>query len=220
MDASSALAPPPLPAGRRSLHRFANPGRFLRVSGRVLPPLAAFAVALSGGGAGLGPVLLARRLAAGRRGADHVRACALRVAGLVGLLRAGAVLRRLAGLAASAGRPGGGRDRPGGGGGRGAVPGQRQPVGQADLGHLVGVGRAADLGAGAVLPVSGTHRAGARLRRPAARLSRRGDPGAGRRGGPADHQIFGRMVEYAAPAGQHHADSARRPCMSECCGRC
>ena len=41
MDARSVVAPPP--SGRnpgRSLHRFANPGRFLRLSGAVLPWLA------------------------------------------------------------------------------------------------------------------------------------------------------------------------------------
>ena len=50
MEASSTLEQPqgqPQP-GARSLHRFANPGRFLRISGRVLPPLAAFGVALTG----------------------------------------------------------------------------------------------------------------------------------------------------------------------------
>ena len=36
MHASASLAPQ-----RRSLHRFANPGRFLRLSGGVLPWLAA-----------------------------------------------------------------------------------------------------------------------------------------------------------------------------------
>jgi heme exporter protein C len=36
VEATTALAPQP----PRSLHRFANPGRFLRFSGRVLPPLA------------------------------------------------------------------------------------------------------------------------------------------------------------------------------------
>jgi heme exporter protein C len=36
VEATTALAPQP----PRSLHRFANPGRFLRLSGRVLPPLA------------------------------------------------------------------------------------------------------------------------------------------------------------------------------------
>ena len=45
MDASSTLAGPS--SGGRSLHRFANPGRFLRISGRVLPPLTAVAVALT-----------------------------------------------------------------------------------------------------------------------------------------------------------------------------
>jgi heme exporter protein C len=38
------------PAGGRSLHRFANPGRFLRLSGRVLPFLAVPAVVLTLGG--------------------------------------------------------------------------------------------------------------------------------------------------------------------------
>jgi heme exporter protein C len=42
VDASTALAPPsgPSAGGGRNLHRFANPGRFLRVSGRVQPWLA------------------------------------------------------------------------------------------------------------------------------------------------------------------------------------
>ena len=31
------------------------------------------------------------------------------------------------------------------------------------------------------------------------------DPGAGRRGQPADHQVLGRLVEHAAPAGQRSA---------------
>ena len=53
MDASAALAPPS--GGRRNLHRFANPGRFLRLSGRVLPWLAipGFALTLFGLGWGL-----------------------------------------------------------------------------------------------------------------------------------------------------------------------
>ena len=45
MDAHSVMAPPP--SGRnpgRSLHRFANPGRFLRLSGALLPWLAAGAL--------------------------------------------------------------------------------------------------------------------------------------------------------------------------------
>ena len=41
VDATSATAPPrSAPKPGRSLHRFANPGRFLRLSGAVLPWLA------------------------------------------------------------------------------------------------------------------------------------------------------------------------------------
>ncbi len=43
------------------------------------------------------------------------------------------------------------------------LPGDGFPVGPADVGRLVGVGRAADLGAGAVLPVSRLYRAGERV---------------------------------------------------------
>ena len=50
MDATPGLAPPP----RRNLHRFANPGRFLRLSGKVLPWLAGAAVLLLGAGLGWG----------------------------------------------------------------------------------------------------------------------------------------------------------------------
>jgi heme exporter protein C len=43
VDATPSLAPPPA----RNLHRFANPGRFLRLSGRVLPVLALAGLILS-----------------------------------------------------------------------------------------------------------------------------------------------------------------------------
>ncbi len=43
MDATTASAPP---AGR-TLHRFANPGRFLRISGRVLPVVAVLGLGLT-----------------------------------------------------------------------------------------------------------------------------------------------------------------------------
>jgi heme exporter protein C len=52
VDASSVLAPPP--RGRRSLHRFANPGRFLRLSGVVLPWIAAGGAILTAIGLGWG----------------------------------------------------------------------------------------------------------------------------------------------------------------------
>ena len=48
MDASSIVAPPPSERNPgRSLHRFANPGRFLRLSGVVLPWLALAALVLT-----------------------------------------------------------------------------------------------------------------------------------------------------------------------------
>ena len=48
VDASSAVAPPrSAPKAGRSLHRFANPGRFLRLSGAVLPWLAVPGLLLS-----------------------------------------------------------------------------------------------------------------------------------------------------------------------------
>jgi heme exporter protein C len=48
VDASSVVAPPPSERNPgRSLHRFANPGRFLRLSGAVLPWLAASGAGLT-----------------------------------------------------------------------------------------------------------------------------------------------------------------------------
>ena len=56
MDASTAFAPPSggSPGSGRNLHRFANPGRFLRLSGRVLPWLTAAALVLTLFGLGWG----------------------------------------------------------------------------------------------------------------------------------------------------------------------
>ena len=48
MDVSTSYAAPA--RGGRSLHRFANPGRFLRVSGRILPWLSLTALACTGAG--------------------------------------------------------------------------------------------------------------------------------------------------------------------------
>ncbi len=48
MDASTTIAPPA--RGGRNLHRFANPGRFLRLSGKLLPWLTSAALALTGVG--------------------------------------------------------------------------------------------------------------------------------------------------------------------------
>jgi heme exporter protein C len=52
VDASPAIAPPS--GGGRAFHRFANPGRFLRLSGKVLPWLAAAGLALTLFGLGWG----------------------------------------------------------------------------------------------------------------------------------------------------------------------
>ena len=100
------------------------------------------------------------------------------------------------------------------------LPRDRVAVGPADVGHLVGVGRAADLGAGAVLSLSRLYRAGERVRRSGARRARRVGAGAGRGGQPADHQVLGRLVEHAAPAGERRARSAARRSTSRCCCRC
>ena len=61
------------------------------------------------------------------------------------------------------------------------LPGHRLALGPPDLGHLLGVGRAAHLGAGAVPALSRRARAVLDGRRPGPRLARRGDSHAGRR---------------------------------------
>ena len=98
----------------------------------------------------LGPGSGAGRLAAGRNGPHHVPACPGGLARL-GYFAAGA---------SCSGRSSGGirsptwqRPPPVGPASR-AVPRHRGDVGQADVGRLVGLGRAADLGPGAVLDVS------------------------------------------------------------------
>ncbi len=74
-------------------------------------------------------------------------------------------------------------------------------VGPADVGHLLGVGRAAHLGADPVPDVSRPDGAVARGRGSLARGARRRGADAGRRDQPAHHQVLGRLVEHAAPAG-------------------
>ncbi|MSP05811.1 MAG: heme ABC transporter permease [Acetobacteraceae bacterium] len=57
MDVQPSLAPPPPPPpplGGHGLHRFANPGRFLRLSGAVLPWLAGAGILLTALGLGWG----------------------------------------------------------------------------------------------------------------------------------------------------------------------
>ena len=155
----------------RALHRFhvgarsANPERFLA----LLPD--ARAAVLGGDRAALLAVGLylglvrAGRLPAGRDGPDHVHPRAGRLA-LHGLLRAawrspalGTLVWRhpLADVAAEGGRAARRRLHL-------HLPRHRLALGQADVGRLLGVGRAADLGPRAVPHVSRPHRAVARHR--------------------------------------------------------
>jgi heme exporter protein C len=57
LTAGNGASAPPRPAGGRSLHRFANPGRFLRMTGRFLPFLWAAALLVLGIGLAWGLVL-------------------------------------------------------------------------------------------------------------------------------------------------------------------
>ena len=145
--------------------RLANPTRFMELSARVS------AVDFGGGRdpAGLralsGVLRLARRLSAGRDRAHHVHSRAVRVALDDDLWDHRDIELRAPRLPASAGRCFGE--------GRGAarrgihVSGAADglAVGQADVGHLLGVGRAADVGADAFFPLSRIHRACARRSR-------------------------------------------------------
>ena len=101
----------------------------------------------------------------------HVPAAWLGMGGWSGIAIASIALAR---LAASAGADRGTRDRAAGCGVRGRVPGHRFDLGAADLGHVVAMGRAADLDAAAVLRLSRLHGAGARRCRAG---RRRADPG-------------------------------------------
>ena len=188
----------------------ANPTRFLRLVNRLLPWLAAATVLLFAFG-------LYRAMSAPddyQQGATvkimflHVPAAWLGMMGW-GLMSVAAL--GTLGVAASAGRCG----RQGGGADRRRLhlhlPRHRLAVGPPDLGHLLGMGRAADLDAGAAAALS--RRDGALLDRGGTepRRARGGDPGTGRRGQSADHQVLGRLVEHAAPAGLDHSAWAARP---------
>ena len=110
----------------------------------------------------------------------------------------------------------------------------RLAVGQADVGHLLGVGRAADLGARAVPALSRPDRAVAGDRGAGPRRPRRRDPRAGRRRQRADHQFLGgcggtRCISRRACSGigrpDHrslaaHARSSSWPSPSRCSSCC
>src|SRR6266404_2393167 len=148
----------------------------------------------------------ARRLPAGRHRQDHVHSRAECVALDVRVGRDEPCGARHAGVAASlGGRCCQGR-RPDRRGLHVSGAGDGVAVGAADVGHLLGMGCAADVCADFVSDVSRPDRAVARGRGPVARRARRCDLDAGRRHQPADHQILGGLVEYAASAGVGDAD--------------
>ena len=106
-----------------------------------------------------------------------------------------------AGMAASACRCRGQGGRPDRRGIHLSGAGDGLAVGTADVGHLLGMGCAADLGPDPVPDVSRPDGAVARGGRSVAGGAGRRHPDAGRRAQPADHQILGRLVEHAASAG-------------------
>jgi hypothetical protein len=148
----------------------------------------------------------AARLSPEGDGADPLHPCPRRLAGHGRMDRAGGGKPGLSGLAASAGEHRRARDRAGGCGVRRDLPDHRFDLGTPDLGHLVGMGRAADQHAAAVLRLHRLYRAGPRRCRS---RRRRPHPGPVRRGGhgaAADHPLFGDLVEHAAPGAEHRPD--------------
>ena len=148
----------------------------------------------------------AGRLPAGRHRQDHVHPRAECVAVDVRLGRDEPGGTGHAGVAASAGGCGREGRRPDRRRLYVSCAGHGLAVGAADVGHLLGMGCAADVGADPVSDVSRPDRAVARGGGSLAGGARRRDPDAGRRDQPADHQVLGRLVEYAASAGLGDAD--------------
>ena len=174
VDATSPALPSVAPKRGRNLHRFANPGRFLRLSAPRVALARDLRRGLHPGRSRLGPVRRAAGLAAGRCGADHVCPCARRLARFDGLCRRSRVCavisivwrHPLADLAAL----------------------EIGPVGAAFTALCLATGSLwgkpmwgawwvwdarLTSRAGAVLPLSRPYRADPRLRRSGARLSRR-----------------------------------------------
>src|SRR5438876_828281 len=94
----------------------------------------------------------------------------------------------------------------------------RLVLGQADLGHLVGLGRAPHLGADPAVPVLRLHGAAGGDRRPATSGTRRRAARDRRRCERPDHLLLGTVVEHAAPGrvrqpdpgAEHGGDDADR----------
>ncbi len=95
----------------------------------------------------------------------------------------------------------------------------RIAVGAPDVGHLLGVGCAADLGADPVLSLSRPHRAPLLDRGRDAGGQAHGDSRAGRHRDAADHQVLGRVRQHAA-SGRERVAAGRPVARSRrCCCR-
>ena len=202
------------------MQQFANPARFLKLAEASCPPSGCRDGRVRGG-LYLGARHSARRLPAGRDGADHVRACAGGVDGALWSIRSWRWPARRPLIfrhpLADIGGEGGGTDRrhvllPG--------PRHRIAVGQADVGRLVGMGCAPHLDVRAVPALSRLHRGVAGDRGSASRRGHRAHRRHRRLHQRADRQILGRLVEFAAPAGQRVAHGRAAPSTPPCCGRC
>ncbi|VDY40343.1 heme exporter protein C [Salmonella enterica subsp. enterica serovar Daytona] len=147
----------------KTLHQLAAPPRLYQICGRLVPWLAAAGIiALATGwvrGFGFAP--------ADYQQGEGYRIMYLHVPAAIwsmGIYAAMAVAAFIrAGLADENGHPCRRGDGAGGGGVLLHRAGHRRGVGQTDVGHLVGVGRASDLGAGAAVSLRRGHRPVARL---------------------------------------------------------
>ena len=182
------------------LSTYANPTRFLRFAERALPWLSG-ATALLLGDRALRRLHGAARLSAGRNRPDHVHPCSVRLARHLRLCRDDLGVARRSGVASSARRRRA-EDRRHLGAAftficlvTGSLWGKPMWgtfwVWDARLTSML-VLFLLYLGLIAVQADDGRH---------AARRAHRGDHDARRRHRHSDHQIFGRLVEHAAPAG-------------------
>ena len=180
------------------LHGFASPAQFLRLADRV-QPWTGWAAALF---IGAGLVVGFGFSPADYQQGDTVRIMYVHVPSAWMALFCYAVMALCAAAGADLAPPAGACDRPRRGADRRLLhhrlPCHRNALGQTDVGPLVGLGRPPDLRADPAVPLSRLYRARERLRQHDARRPVFGDPGAGRRGQPAGHQVFGRLVEHAA----------------------
>ena len=161
--------------------------------------------AAAGGGAGVGICLRAGGLSAGAKLPDYVSSCP--GGHVVDGRLSGNGRRRLcgAGLADENGRSDGGGAGAGGRRLHGHRPGQRGGMGETDVGNVVDLGRAPDVGAGFAVSLCRDYRPLARLRRSPSGGQGGRYSGAGGGGQSACHSLFGHLVEHAASRVDQHA---------------